>query len=220
MYYLRFPIVAGGLLLVSISMCAVAATLPIYDQRGNLLSDAVVKVDDVVQRPVVLPLIDQMDRQFQPSVLVVPTGTDVEFSNSDDVRHHVYSFSATKSFDLPLLESTGSRSVTFDQSGLVVLGCNIHDTMIGYILVTDSPWYAISDADGSLDLNHLSPGEMPVSWWHPSLGDSAPVSLGNIDLHALQRLDLAVGELAEVAADKSLSTLQMRFNKAAEKHAD
>lgn len=220
MPYPRCPAVAVGLLSALTSVLTVAATLPIHDQQGNLLSDAVIMVEGVALRPVTSRLMDQIDRKFQPRVLVVPTGTDVGFPNSDDVRHQVYSFSATKPFELRLFNGTDAPPVTFEQAGPVVLGCNIHDAMIGYILVTDSPWYAISDAAGDLDLKYLPPGEMPVSWWHPSLGDNAPVSLGNVDLHARKSLDLAVGNLTAATPDKPLSPLQMRFNKAAGKHAD
>jgi plastocyanin len=199
---------------------AVAATLPIHDQQGNLLSDAVILVEGIPQRPVSSKVMDQIDRQFQPRVLVVPVGTEVTFPNRDDVRHQVYSFSPTKPFELRLFQGTDAPPVTFKQAGPVVLGCNIHDAMIGYILVTDSPWYATSDTGGEIDLDYLPEGALPVSWWHPSLGEKAPVSLGNIDLHTRTSLDLAVDTSTATAADKPLSPLQMRFNKAAGKHAD
>lgn len=216
----RYPAMAMVLLLTSISACTFAATLPIRDQQGNALQDVVILVDGVAQRPPISSSMDQIDRQFQPRVLVVPAGGEVDFPNSDDVRHHVYSFSPTKRFELKLFQGAEAPPVTFEQIGTVVLGCNIHDAMVGYILVTDRPWYGVTGPSGSLDLAHLPAGERPVSWWHPSLGEKPPVSLGTIDLHASQALALAVEKAAEADAQKPLSPLQMRFNKAAGKHAD
>jgi plastocyanin len=214
-----YAAVAGALLLSLTSWSSVAATLPVLDQQGSALKDAVIMVEGVAPRPPLSTSMDQIDLQFQPRVLVVPAGTEVGFPNGDNVRHHVYSFSPTKPFELKLFHGAEAPPVTFESAGSVVLGCNIHDSMIGYILVTDSPWYAISAPDGSLDLEHLPEGAAPVSWWHPSLGDKPPVSLGNIDLHSSGSLALAVDEAAEAAAHKPLSPLQKRFNKASGKHA-
>lgn len=220
MQYSRCPAVIPALLLMLASGSAHAATLLVHDQQGNPLADAVILVDGVAQRPAISTSMDQIDRQFQPRLLVVPSETDVLFPNSDDVRHQVYSFSPAKRFELRLFQGSEAPPVTFDQTGAVVLGCNIHDAMIGYILVTDSPWYAVSDKQGSLDLEYLPSGPAPVSWWHPSLGESAPVSLGDIDLHGSGSLALKVSGMTDAPAEKPLSPLQMRFNKAAGKYAD
>ena len=220
MQYSRYSAVALALVSVISGTGVFAATLPIQDQSGNPLVDAVILVDGIAQRPVTSNIMDQVDRQFDPRVLVVPVGTDVEFPNRDDVRHQVYSFSPTKPFELRLFQGSDAPPVTFEKAGPVVLGCNIHDAMIGYILVTDSPWYAISDAAGEIDLDYLPTGTVAVSWWHPSLGDKLPVSLGDIDLHARASLGLAVDNMTAEVAEKPLSPLQMRFNKAAGKNAD
>ena len=94
--------------------------------------------------------IDQHNLMFVPQILVIRTGTDVEFPNSDQVRHQVYSFSAAKKFQLSLYAGRQHAPVNFDKPGLVTLGCNIHDAMIGYIYVTDSPWYGRTGSDGTL----------------------------------------------------------------------
>lgn len=220
MQYSRCPAVIPVLLLMLASGYGHAATLLVHDRQGNPLADAVILVDGVAERPAIATSMDQIDLQFRPHVLVVPTGTEVGFPNSDDVRHQVYSFSAAKRLELRLFKGTEAPPVTFDQPGTVVLGCNIHDAMIGYILVTDSPWYATSNRAGALDLLHLPPGAFPVAWWHPSLRDKPPVSLGIINLHTHGKLTLAVDGVTDTATDKPLSSLQLRFNKAAGKNAD
>ena len=195
-----------------------ASALKLLDEQGNVLSDVVILVDGAAPRPAAPAVMDQIDMQFQPRVLAVGTGSRVDFPNSDDVRHHVYSFSAAKRFELRLFKGTDSPPVAFEQPGLVVLGCNIHDSMVGYILITDSPWYDVSDALGQLDASQLPAGNWPVSWWHPSLGEAAPVSLGELDLQLTAQLTLPVAS-TPVAVEKTLSPLQQRFRKAAEQHA-
>jgi hypothetical protein len=107
-----------------------------------------------------------------PEVLVVQTGTAVNFPNSDQVRHQVYSFSDAKKFQLALYAGRAHEPVVFDRAVLVTLGCNIHDSMVGYIVVTDSPWYGRTGADGTLRLQNLAPGEYTVRIWHPRLDES------------------------------------------------
>ncbi|GGC98033.1 methylamine utilization protein [Halopseudomonas salina] len=220
MHFTRYPAMLVAVFLASTAVAIPAATLPVLDQQGNALKDAVILVEGVPQRPPLSSSMDQIDLQFQPRVLVVPAGTDVGFPNGDNVRHHVYSFSPTKAFELRLFHGSEAPPVTFEQAGPVVLGCNIHDAMIGYILVTDRPWYGLSNPQGILDLEHLPPGESVVSWWHPTLGDAPPVTLGSIDLHASDSLTLAVDGMAEAVVEKPLSPLQKRFNKAAGKYAN
>lgn len=192
---------------------AMAAQVTVLDANGAPLENAVILVEGVPQRSLPAAVVDQIDMQFLPRVLVVPRDTLVDFPNSDDVRHHVYSFSAAKRFELRLFKGSDAPPVLFDQSGAVILGCNIHDSMVGYVLVTDSPWYSHSDAAGSLPLDQLPPGNWPVSWWHPSLGDAPPESLGELDLYQLGSLNLAVQPQAE-ASEPVLSPLQQRFRKA------
>lgn len=84
----------------------------------------------------------QQGKQFLPGVLVVPVGTSVHFPNRDSVRHHVYSFSPAKKFELKLYTGTPANPVVFERAGVVTLGCNIHDRMVGWIVVVDTPYYA------------------------------------------------------------------------------
>src|SRR5207244_3930054 len=99
----------------------------------------------------------------------VLVGSPVSFPNRDDVRHHVYSFSPAKRFDLPLYVGTPAKPVVFDTPGVVIIGCNIHDWMVGYIYVSESPYFATTDADGRADLTGLPPGRYTARVWHPQL---------------------------------------------------
>ena len=119
-------------------------------------------------------VIDQQSLQFVPEISVVRTGTAIEFPNSDQVRHQVYSFSGAKTFQLALYAGRGHAPVIFDRNGLVTLGCNIHDSMLGYIIVTDSPWYGRTGSDGTLRLRELAPGEYRLTLWHPLIDETGP----------------------------------------------
>lgn len=106
----------------------------------------------------------QSDLTFDPYILVVPVGAEVSFPNLDRVRHHVYSFSKGNRFELKLYGKEDHRSVTFDNPGIVAIGCNIHDEMVGYIRVVESAAFGKTGADGHLALD-MSPGKVTV--WHP-----------------------------------------------------
>lgn len=109
----------------------------------------------------------QVDIQFDPFVLVVPRGADVVFPNRDRVRHHVYSFARGNRFELELYGREQERSVRFDVAGPVPLGCNIHDQMIAFIRVVDTPFAARTDADGRAVLAGLPAGSTTLTVWHP-----------------------------------------------------
>ena len=128
-------------------------------------------------------VVAQRDIQFAPRLLIVPVGATVTFPNFDKVRHHVYSFSKPKRFELKLFGREDSRSITFDQPGAVALGCNIHDAMNGVIYVTASPYTAITGADGRVRLDVGSTRAATASVWHPSIRRadntlSLPVAIG------------------------------------------
>lgn len=127
---------------------------------------------------------DQVNRAFDPEVIVVPVGAAVRFPNSDSVSHQVYSFSPTKRFQLPLYRGKPYPPVRFDTPGIVTLGCNIHDNMIGWILVTDAPWFGSSDAAGSWRANALPAGDYEVTIWHPRLRDDAKALSSHVHIEA------------------------------------
>lgn len=153
----------------------------IVDAKGQPVAGAVLSLAGTPQSTVAGgAVMDQIDKQFSPAVLAVATGTDVSFPNRDDIRHQVYSFSPAKRFELRLYEGTPTAPVTFDQPGLVVLGCNIHDWMLGYIFVTEDPWFAVSDEQGRIQLD-VPAGTYPSTLWHPALADMQPV-LGEVQV--------------------------------------
>jgi plastocyanin len=115
---------------------------------------------------------DQQGLEFVPHLLVVQAGTSVTFPNSDDVSHHVYSFSATKKFELALYKGDVYPPVVFDDAGIVVLGCNIHDGMLGYVVVVDTPYFATTNERGIASLGNVPGGSYAVSAWTPRVRPS------------------------------------------------
>jgi plastocyanin len=112
--------------------------------------------------------IDQVNKHFVPRVTILRTGTAVTFPNSDKIRHQVYSFSPAKTFDLKLYAGSPKEEVLFDKPGLVILGCNIHDTMVGFVAVVDSPYFGKVPASGQVALD-LPAGRYTLKVWHPNL---------------------------------------------------
>ena len=165
-----------------------AATLPdltFVDLQGQPVRDAVLVLEGAeATAPESEPgeaIVDQVDLEFVPRVAVVRTGTRVRFPNSDDTRHHVYSFSPAKTFELQLYQSNEAPPVEFDQAGLVVLGCNIHDSMRGYIYVVDSQIYGVSDAEGRITLPAYNEGSADrVTLWHPDMRQNMSLSLSDL----------------------------------------
>lgn len=113
--------------------------------------------------------IAQQDMKFSPYVLIVPAGSEVAFPNYDSVRHHVYSFSAAKRFELKLYAKEQNRSVRFDKPGIVPLGCNIHDAMTAFVNVTDTALAAKTDGQGRVRFAGVPAGALVARVWHPWL---------------------------------------------------
>jgi hypothetical protein len=114
---------------------------------------------------------DQVNRAFEPDLLVIPIGSTVEFPNSDSVSHQIYSFSPAKRFQLPLYRGKPYPPVHFDQAGVVTLGCNIHDEMLAYLVVTDAAYFGRTDRDGAFTAD-VPRGRYKVGIWHPRLRDA------------------------------------------------
>lgn len=110
----------------------------------------------------------QEGRQFRPYILATQVGAPVHFPNRDPMAHHVYSFSQTKTFELPLYREDTPEPVVFHEPGIVPLGCNIHDWMLGYIVVVDTPFYT-QMPDTEAVLKNLPPGDYQITIWHPAL---------------------------------------------------
>jgi plastocyanin len=172
---------------------ACSVTLTVVDGSGLALSDAVASLHAEgapASATGAEAVIRQEDLQFQPLVLPVQVGTEVQFPNLDRVAHHVYSFSQAKRFELRLYRGLPERLVRFDTPGVVVLGCNIHDWMLSYVYVVDTPWFASSDAEGRMRLHQVPAGVYELRLWHPRLsGDSAPRSYP-LELGACQEITL------------------------------
>jgi len=115
----------------------------------------------------------QKDRNFIPHALIIPQGTQVEFPNFDSILHHVYSFSEPKAFELKLYRDKPQAPIKFTQPGVVELGCNIHDWMLGYILVVNSGVYGLTDKQGKIDLplNPEQLGSANLHVWHERFED-------------------------------------------------
>jgi len=153
----------------------------VVDRDGRGVGEVVVAAvpADAAPGPLAPPkpaVMDQRNREFQPRVLAVGVGASVDFPNNDTVSHQVYSFSPAKRFQLPLYKGQLHPPVTFDKPGLVVLGCNIHDAMVGYIYVTDAPYFGITAPEGGLTLKDLRKGDYRLVIWGPYIAD-APASL-------------------------------------------
>jgi len=182
----------------------------VIDDHGRPTADAVVSV--IAGASARAPegtraTIDQRDRRFMPGVMAVQTGTAVSFPNSDDVRHHVYSFSRPNDFQIKLYHGKPSDPVTFEHSGVVSLGCNIHDGMVGFISVVDTPFFATSGADGTLSIDGLPTGRHELDIWHPDAGWSrTTVLIGNAG-ETVQRSLVVTPKPAPPAAANPLQSL-------------
>jgi plastocyanin len=164
-------------LLCGVGVPASAATLVVHvlKRDGKPLPGAVVTAEPESSPPSpatpVKAIMDQVNLAFLPDVLVIPVHSTVQFPNSDAVGHQVYSFSSARQFQLPLYRGKPYPPVQFDQPGVVTLGCNIHDNMLGYIIVTAAPWFGRTDAQGAWQGRDLPAGKFRVRVWHPLLNE-------------------------------------------------
>ncbi len=150
-----------------------ALTVLIVDKNGTPVPGAVVFLggdapSTATQQSRVI--VDQINKAFVPKITVIQVGTEVEFPNSDAIRHHVYSFAKPNSFELPLYKGEHHPAIRFDHPGVVTLGCNIHDSMLGYIIVVDTPHYAMSDGGGNATFTGLNSKDVDtLKVWSPRL---------------------------------------------------
>ena len=190
---------AGALLAASAQ--AADVQVQVQDASGRSVADAVVFLESEQARRQVRPVagleMAQNHKQFVPQVLIVPVGSEVRFPNHDTVRHHVYSFSPAKKFELKLYAGTPAQPVRFEQSGVVVLGCNIHDQMVGWVLVLDTPYYTQTSASGQAALSTVPAGRYRLRTWHARLPAGAPVPEQALEVSASGATALV--RLAELA---------------------
>lgn len=159
---------AAALALASWTAWAAPVTVQLRGPGGQPLAGAAIAVE-LKGRPARTSTaraeIGQRDRQFTPQLLIVQTGTAVNFPNFDTVRHHVYSISPIKVMDIKLYSGTPAEPVVFDKPGVAALGCNIHDRMSAHVVVVDTATFARTDDQGQASFD-LPPGEHVVKAWH------------------------------------------------------
>jgi plastocyanin len=168
-------IIAVVCLAVSTAAAATTFTAEISDQDGKPVVNAVVSLVPDSKNSMPAPstklagekTIDQRNETFIPLITVIPKGGRVLFANNDQTTHQVYSFSAIKQFELTLNRAQTSMPVTFDNGGVAALGCNIHDHMIAYVFVAESPWTALTGPDGRAVIEDVPPGNYQAQVWHP-----------------------------------------------------
>lgn len=160
---------ATALLMASLDAGASGIAVQVQDATGKLLSDVVVYAEPeagAAPKSAKPGVIEQRGLKFQPLVTVVQTGSLISFPNNDKVRHHIYSFSAPHKFDQKLYSGEAAAPQLFDKPGVVVLGCNIHDKMLAYVKVVDTPYYAKTDGSGAARIEIPAAGKYTLKAWH------------------------------------------------------
>jgi plastocyanin len=161
-------------------------TVKVTDQKGKPLTNIVVMLrngesNSLPAEQTAKAVMDQINREFVPHALVVQQGTRVSFPNSDSVQHHVYSFSPAKTFELKLYSELEVEPLLFEKAGVVELGCNVHDWMLGYIYVADTPYFGQTDKDGVVSIT-APKGDYQLSLWHPRLSDEDIAKVNSISV--------------------------------------
>lgn len=188
---------AIGCIVPAPAALADSLTVRVVDEHGAALQDVAMALKPLVGVPAMRAAefeIVQRDKRFIPLMTAVPTGASIRFPNHDTVRHHVYSFSPAKTFELKLYLGTPAAPVVFDKPGVVVMGCNIHDHMVAYVVVFDSPWVGVSDEAGKLRLQGVPAGDYRLEYWHPRwVGADNSVAGTPVRIDGDARFTLVVG---------------------------
>ena len=182
---------------LALSVYAATLTLQVTDAAGKPVHDAVAYAEPELAMPPPKQFprieIEQKGKKFLPIVSVVQTGTSILFPNNDTVRHHIYSFSPAKTFEQKLYSGVPEKPVLFDKAGTVVLGCNIHDFMLAYIYVVDTPYFAKTDVNGKLSID-IPNGKYQLKLVHADLPagtlSQQPLNLQGDDLTINIKLNL------------------------------
>jgi plastocyanin len=189
----NLAVVLGGLYLMLVLIPAKASDLQVEvtDTSGQKLADAVVYLEsDQFNKATTASLVEisQKGKKFHPLVTVVQMGTSINFPNKDSVRHHVYSFSPAKKFELKLYSGLPATPVLFDKAGTAVLGCNIHDTMLAYVHVVDSAYFDKTDTAGTVKLEAVPDGQYQLKVWHYALKKENEIYTQTISLQESKKL--------------------------------
>lgn len=196
--WLRYAFAAGCGPLATIVVIAAAIAQPaalaavsqyrvvVSSVKGGAIADAVVTLRALeragktapatrprLQVPVTPVVIQQLDREFVPRITVVPVGARISLPNNDAVPHSVYSFSPAKQFEFEVYVGSSPQVLTLDKVGIITLGCNIHDWMVGYVVVVDTPFVQSTDGRGDVSFANVPEGDYELRIWHPQqkLGD-------------------------------------------------
>lgn len=171
--------------------------IDVRDASGAPVADATVHAEPLTgaapaPRANLQAQIDQIKKEFVPRVSIVQAGTSIHFPNSDNIRHSIYSFSPAKTFSTKLYSGREAPPVVFDQSGIVVLGCNIHDTMVAWLIIVDTPWFAKSGPDGAGILKNLPAGTYRITASAPATNLAARSVEVTVDSATAQRRTVAL----------------------------
>ena len=191
-----FALLAAG---AALSAAAASVTVQVLDVTGAPVPNAVVYAEptsgQVAPKSLKQAEVEQKDVKFFPLVSVVQVGTPILFPNHDKVRHHVYSFSPAKTFELKLYSGVPTSPIVFDKVGMVVLGCNIHDQMVAYVQVVNTPFFGKTDMSGRVKLEGLVNGKYALKAWYFKMGPNEaameqPITYQGADLHASVKLSV------------------------------
>ncbi len=136
--------------------------------------------------------IEQRDREFVPYLTIVQKGTAVDFPNRDKIKHHVYSFSPAKTFEIKLYAGKPAQPIVFDKTGEIAIGCNIHDWMEAHVLVVDTPWFAKTGANGVAHIANVPAGAYRLRLWHPRQKAEAEIKRIELTNMPQKRMELAL----------------------------
>lgn len=193
---------------VSVSVAkASEINFEVLDTSGKPLDNAVVIIDastagNALESTNKRMSMRQVNKQFVPHVLAVSVGTEIDFPNADKVKHHVYSFSEAKTFEIKLYSNFEGTPLTFDKAGIVELGCNIHDWMLGYIFVTDADYFFTTDSSGKYSLD-LPADEYTISIWHARAEKADIKKLTKVNISGAQTVKLSLTQPLLPAIDFS-----------------
>ena len=188
-------------------------TLSIKDSKGQAVDQAIVFLENELTKNMPaandIAVMDQVDRQFKPYILPVQTNSKVKFPNSDSIKHHVYSFSQAKTFELPLYKGSMADPLIFSRPGVVELGCNVHDWMQGYILVVDTPLFVQTDELGQAKLEAPA-GQYALKLWHPGFKEKPHILQAEIRLEKDMTVNFVLNK--EVTDTQSEYSIEDEFS--------